>query len=422
MYGRLIKAVELTQSPSPFLSGAAKEWAAVQTWSRDELLRKYGALHIEVGEPDLLPKEIGEGVKRAAPLSEFVRVMDRRRESNGPPVMAFDTIEFPVRANLDAEMQPRLPFFEHWNMTVPYFTWGAENLGLPFHAHSAAYTPTIFGSKQWFLSNSTTELVPTIHEMNRYFNTLMRRVYETGRWPPEVERADIFTWPLELRTPDPHDFDAIVPYPYLMTAAAQDEKAARMETCATAAGDVMYVPEKWWHATLNLEETVALPFQDTNQWKTHTEQLWFRIDKLVSQNRREEAIELLEQGRQLHDLHASDPVNYEGFRTNLKNELVLVLRSHLEKKKCVKGMEVANRIQVLLAAEQDAMRQVEDWADDDLVGRALLNVALCWAMRGEFGQAVALTLRATEMSKDAEKQARLILTYVKTVEHVISEG
>lgn len=133
------------------LLGGINHWPAMQRWSRESLLAQHGDEKIEVGEPKLLPGEIAEGVERTVALKEFVAHMDKREREKASPVMAFDTVEFHHRANLSADTTPPLPQFEHWNATVPYFTWGPAGLGLPFHAHAANFLPLIVGKKSWYL-------------------------------------------------------------------------------------------------------------------------------------------------------------------------------------------------------------------------------------------------------------------------------
>ena len=174
------------------LVGGIEHWPAVQKWSRASLLAQHGDEQIEVGEPKLLPEEISTGVERTVALKEFVAHMDKREREKAGPVMAFDTVEFHHRANLSADTTPPLPHFEHWNGTVPYFTWGPKGLGLPFHAHAANFLPLIVGKKSWYLFPPS---VPArqIEEAVGYFNAL---VYDGARgrvkgWDP----VDLSTWP-----------------------------------------------------------------------------------------------------------------------------------------------------------------------------------------------------------------------------------
>ena len=100
-------------------------------------------------------------MNRTLPLREFVSRMNERAEAVAAPwpnynlhpkqsdidLIAFDTVEFFERAGLATETRPSLPHFAHWEMTVPYFTWGPAGLGLPLHSHAANYAATLFGSK-----------------------------------------------------------------------------------------------------------------------------------------------------------------------------------------------------------------------------------------------------------------------------------
>ena len=88
---------------------------------------------------------------------------------------------------------------------------------MSWHKHSQAYNALVFGAKRWFLS------APNHSPGNQVQST--------------------FEWS-EARASQP--------------AAERD---AQILSCDQQAGDVIYVPQQWWHATLSLGETVGLAQQ-----------------------------------------------------------------------------------------------------------------------------------------------------------------
>ena len=302
------------------LTGAASRWGAVRTWTRQHLLQEYGSLPVEVGEPDLLPDELSKAaVTRTLPLSDFVQVMDRRHARQAPrPLMAFDTIEFAKRAGFQADMLPAIPHFANWNNTVQYFTWGPPDLGLPLHSHSAAFTATAFGSKQWIVANATTS-TKDIREMNLYFTKLLGNV--NRRRTSNFDPRDLSSWQ-SLETG----------YPRLMRDFKTGARTAHRLRCGTTfAGDVIYLPNKWWHAVVNMEETVAIVSQKNDKWTKPADELWFRANKLRKQNRREELLELLESYARTITSQAGDPTTFERLRLSIQSELYEMLKAALQR-------------------------------------------------------------------------------------------
>ena len=86
------------------------------------------------------------------------------------------------------------------------------------------------------------------------------------------------------------------------------------------AADVMYVPSGWWHATINLDESVALPNQEAaeDQWQKPADRYWFRINRLHDQQRHQEKVELLREALPFVDDREADRESYDKFRISLQ--------------------------------------------------------------------------------------------------------
>uniref|UniRef100_A0A3B4ZKF3 Jumonji domain containing 8 n=1 Tax=Stegastes partitus TaxID=144197 RepID=A0A3B4ZKF3_9TELE len=94
------------------------------------------------------------------------------------------------------------------------FSFGiAAGTGVPFHWHGPGYSEVIYGRKRWFLFPPDKE--PHFHP-NR----------TTLSWVTET-------------------------YPNL------PEEEAPME-CTIRPGELLYFPDRWWHATLNLDTSVFI--------------------------------------------------------------------------------------------------------------------------------------------------------------------
>lgn len=93
------------------------------------------------------------------------------------------------------------------------FGLAGPGTGVPFHIHGPTFAETIFGRKRWFL------------------------------YPPEAEpqfHPDVTTLHWVSHT-----------YPNLK----EEDKPFE---CTLSPGEVIYFPDRWWHATLNLDSAVFM--------------------------------------------------------------------------------------------------------------------------------------------------------------------
>ncbi|XP_067912435.1 jmjC domain-containing protein 8 isoform X2 [Heterodontus francisci] len=85
--------------------------------------------------------------------------------------------------------------------------------GVPFHWHGAGYSEVIYGRKRWFL-------------------------YPPEKTPEFHPNRTTLSWMFDM-------------YPYL------SEMDKPME-CTIHPGEVLYFPDRWWHATLNIDTSVFI--------------------------------------------------------------------------------------------------------------------------------------------------------------------
>ncbi|NXU80749.1 JMJD8 protein, partial [Oreotrochilus melanogaster] len=99
--------------------------------------------------------------------------------------------------------------------TSPAYSFGiaGSGSGVPFHWHGPGYSEVIFGRKRWFL-------YPPDHTPHFHPNeTTLAWLHHTYPTLPRAQR------PLE---------------------------------CTLRPGEVLYFPDRWWHATLNLDTSVFI--------------------------------------------------------------------------------------------------------------------------------------------------------------------
>ncbi|VDK56720.1 unnamed protein product [Anisakis simplex] len=112
---------------------------------------------------------------------------------------------------LDEYNQPKWQLPDH----QPALSFGiaGAGTGVPFHFHGPVFAEVIYGAKQWFLYpfEQQPEFDPDRSSLDWYLNDY-----------PKLERTER---PLE---------------------------------CLLKPGEVIYIPDKWWHATLNTETSVFM--------------------------------------------------------------------------------------------------------------------------------------------------------------------
>ncbi|XP_026973790.1 jmjC domain-containing protein 8 isoform X5 [Sagmatias obliquidens] len=99
--------------------------------------------------------------------------------------------------------------------TIPAYSFGIAGAGsgVPFHWHGPGFSEMIYGRKRWFL-------------------------YPPAKTPEFHPNKTTLAW---LRDT----------YPALALSARPLE-------CTIHAGEVLYFPDRWWHATLNLDTSVFI--------------------------------------------------------------------------------------------------------------------------------------------------------------------
>nr|XP_014980657.2 jmjC domain-containing protein 8 isoform X6 [Macaca mulatta] len=120
-------------------------------------------------------------------------------------------------ANTYSYQKVDLPFQEYVEQLLhpqdPTSLGNGAGSGVPFHWHGPGYSEVIYGRKRWFL------------------------------YPPE-------------KTPEFHPNKTTLAW--LRDTYSALPPSARPLECTIRAGEVLYFPDRWWHATLNLDTSVFI--------------------------------------------------------------------------------------------------------------------------------------------------------------------
>ncbi|KAM6351724.1 jmjC domain-containing protein 8 isoform 2-T2 [Alca torda] len=178
--------------------------------TREKLLAAFGALPVRLSTANTYSYR-----KVDVPFQEYVEHLLKPQD---PARLGSDTLyffgdnNFTEWGSLFQEYMP--PPFRIPGTSAAYsFGIAGSGSGVPFHWHGPGYSEVIFGRKRWFL------------------------------YPPD-------------KTPHFHPNETTLAWlhrTYPMLPPAQ-----RPLECTLRPGEVLYFPDHWWHATLNLDTSVFI--------------------------------------------------------------------------------------------------------------------------------------------------------------------
>jgi histone arginine demethylase JMJD6 len=227
---RFVRQYERTSTPV-ILTGCADHWLARTNWTFEALLKRYANTLFKCGEDD-------EGYKVKIKLKYFLEYLTKQQDDS--PMYVFDNSfdEHPVAKQLMQDFDVPKYFREDLFSLVgekprpPYRWWliGPRRSGTGVHIDplgTSAWNTLVRGRKRWVLfpPGINKEIVKGTSLINKgeddeaidYFTTILPRI---------KHRLKNSGLPVL-------DF---VQYP----------------------GDTIFVPGKWWHAVLNIDDTVAV--------------------------------------------------------------------------------------------------------------------------------------------------------------------
>nr|XP_057905588.1 jmjC domain-containing protein 8 isoform X1 [Doryrhamphus excisus] len=148
----------------------------------------------------------------------FRKYVDVLLRPQSPDVLGSDTLYFFGDNNL-SEWRSLFDVYKPPPLVLPRtsraysFGIAGPGTGVPFHWHGPGFSEVIYGRKRWFL-------------------------YPPGQAPHFHPNSTTLSWLTDT-------------YPHL------PEHQAPLE-CTIRPGEVLYFPDRWWHATLNLDTSVFM--------------------------------------------------------------------------------------------------------------------------------------------------------------------
>ncbi|BFZ08063.1 hypothetical protein BsWGS_11102 [Bradybaena similaris] len=216
----------------------ASDWTQPRFWTRLELLKAYSKWTIHSGQSLEIVRK-GGNAKHVSSFQEFVTnlMIDRKNGTHEPMHYVFDR-SFYQRSNLPKTLHLPKYFEVNASEDDSIFFLGSSMTGVVFHKHSDTWNGVVFGSKRWFLYPNTKTPPGGVHHG---FSLL--------EWVDHV-------------------------YPNLTDVDKPME-------CVQQPGEILYLPEGTYHATLNLGDTIAVAIQKKNA-KTKAELLSYEATRLIN--------------------------------------------------------------------------------------------------------------------------------------------
>ncbi|KAL4226395.1 hypothetical protein ACF0H5_014378 [Mactra antiquata] len=225
----------------------ADDWTLSERWSIESLQKEYGDWDVMSGNSREIVRHGGTGYIQAS-FSNYIEDIMYDKDSVGEPMYIFDR-DFYNDSSLPSTLKPPKYLKIEDGVDDSIFFLGMSGSGVSFHKHADAWNGVIYGRKRWFLfpleKTPPGGVYPGFTQQEWY-----RRIY------PLVKPED------------------------------------KMLECIQEAGEILYLPESWYHGTINLGDTVAIGIQK-KEANTHIEKLFYREGKVAKTLRNKNRTEKL---------------------------------------------------------------------------------------------------------------------------------
>jgi hypothetical protein len=211
-----------------------------KAFSRPEMIKNYGNRTVLTGISRDIITLAGTGY-HPMDLSDYVGgIMAQGKDYGGDTLYLFDRGEFFKEATgLKSHIELSSTPFRLDDEDALYIAIGNAYSGTQFHHHADGWNLQIFGKKHWMMYPPSQ--MPPIHYPSIYVGI--------RRW-----------------------FDHFLP---------QLEESEKPIVCTAGPGDVIYIPDGWYHATVNLGESVGVAGQK-KEGVTALQKMWEKCKNYVA--------------------------------------------------------------------------------------------------------------------------------------------
>ncbi|XP_077988437.1 uncharacterized protein LOC144442935 [Glandiceps talaboti] len=216
-----------------FHEGAAG-WTDPFQWTRDDLMEKYSVWDVASGKSNNIVRNGGSG-DRMSSFQDYINGIMNNKDSSSEPMYVFDR-EFYKDSSLPSTINVPSYLEVKDERDDSIFFLGASKSGVSFHKHADAWNGVVYGRKRWFL-------------------------YAPQNTPPGG------VWP---------GFSSLDWFQHVYPRLEEKDKPLE---CIQEPGEILYLPESFYHATLNIGDTIAVGIQKINA-ATEIEKLFYRAKDL----------------------------------------------------------------------------------------------------------------------------------------------
>jgi ribosomal protein L16 Arg81 hydroxylase len=197
--------------------GEDPPWVNRDQWTRKQLLNKLGTKNVEMGRSWGIVRTRGSGEVQVD-LEQFLNELMDERDDADEPWYIFSRSLLKARGGVKPHIPSELTGVSTDELD-PFFLLGSSSSGTSFHNHAEAWTGAVFGRKRWFLY--PVETTPA-----------------GGHWPGYGQ----LDW-----------------YNQLYSSL---EGGRRPVECMQLPGDLMYLPDGWYHGVINIDDSLGLSLQN----------------------------------------------------------------------------------------------------------------------------------------------------------------
>ncbi|MBN1207258.1 MAG: cupin-like domain-containing protein [Myxococcaceae bacterium] len=199
------------------LTGLLEDWPAWEAWTKSSLLQRYGDHRVQVRRSSDVTDDNNQGGRQRPrmPLRDYIaQAMGQAASSDRDPLYLFGLESF-AGVERDYRHPPQFAgstfaFDEAQRQAKALFYIGPAYSGVSFHQHTAAWNALFFGYKRWFLLPPFHFYGPTSIAMHEWASTHRSRF------------------------------------------------AADLHECVQQPGEILFVPQYWYHAVLNVSDCVGV--------------------------------------------------------------------------------------------------------------------------------------------------------------------
>lgn len=213
--------------PVIFIRGDGVNGGVANVVSRENLLANHGASIVELRSSNSYSRDL-----MRMPLSDYINSLQSSRVQSSPmsneTFYLFGGNEGRLWDDItDAYVLPDCKYCREAGATIPGL--GGYLSGVSFHFHGPGFSEVVHGAKRWFLypppQADTTAFTDTVPGFNPNMSV--------SQWVSDV-------YSQYTRADAPTDAPALQP----------------LWECVIRPGEVLYFPDRWMHATLNVEDYV----------------------------------------------------------------------------------------------------------------------------------------------------------------------